>query len=184
MTFAPGTFFGLSDSEVALFRQLLTGLDGSAVEIGCMDGYSTAHILECSQLRVTCIDPFIPDSCEPQLIGSKERFWQNVEPWRDRVTLLDDYSESVASWWTGQLDFLFIDGDHRCSAVLHDMKRWAPWVNVGGLLAMHDARVGRPDGPRHHIGPSAVADDLVFGKPNQWEIAGESHSLVVARKRT
>lgn len=42
MNFAPDTFYGLTNSEIALFRQFLTGMEGLAVKIGCLDGFSTA----------------------------------------------------------------------------------------------------------------------------------------------
>jgi hypothetical protein len=38
----------------------------------------------------------------------------------------------------GSLDFVYIDGDHRCSAVVADIRAWAPKVKVGGLIAGHD----------------------------------------------
>ena len=49
MIIAEGTFGGLAGEEIELFRKLLTGATGDAVEIGCLDGFSTAHLLECTQ---------------------------------------------------------------------------------------------------------------------------------------
>ena len=46
MNFADGTFAGLAGEEIALFQKVLDQLQGDGVEIGCLDGFSTAHILE------------------------------------------------------------------------------------------------------------------------------------------
>ncbi len=64
MKIADGTFAGLAGEEVELFRKVLAGVGGIGVEIGCLDGYSSAVILDASELHLTSIDPFIPDSME------------------------------------------------------------------------------------------------------------------------
>src|SRR6185295_2987765 len=111
-----------------LFQRLLSGVPGEAVEIGSLDGYSAAHILECSALHLTAIDPFIPDSISKNLIGSQERFWKNVDEWKGRVTLIADYSWNVSPKWATPLDFLFIDGDHAHENVRRDFDEWTPFV--------------------------------------------------------
>jgi Methyltransferase domain len=184
MNIAEGTFAGLAGEEIALFRKFLEGMEGDGVEIGCLDGYSTAHILEYSQLRLTSIDPFVPDSMAPHLVGSRARFGSNVAPWKDRSRLIEDYSWNVAGRWNTALDFLFIDGDHQYPSVLRDLEQWAPHLKTGDTLAMHDSRMPRPGGAPFHPGPSQVAADLVYGRPYRWEIIGEAFSLTVARKKS
>lgn len=182
MKLANDTFGGLAGQEVELFRKFITGMEGTGVEIGCMDGYSTAHILECSKLNLTSIDPFIPDSMAAHLLGSEERFWHNVEPWKTRITLIKDYSWNAVVTWQQMLDFLFIDGDHTYPSVLRDYEQWAPLLKHGAILAMHDSRMGRPNGAPFHLGPSQVAAEYIYGKPDHWEIIGEAFSLTMARK--
>lgn len=183
MNLAEGTFGGLGGEEIELFRKHITGMEGDAVEIGCLDGYGTAHLLECSKLFITTLDPFIPDSMASNLIGSEERFWFNVEPWKDRVKLIKDYSWNVVINWQTMLDLLFIDGDHQYVSVLRDFEQWTPLIKRGGLLAMHDSRMGRPGGANFHMGPSQVAREYVYGRPDRWEIIGEAFSLTLARKK-
>jgi len=183
MIIAEGTFAGLAGEEIELFRKLIGGAEGEAVEIGCLDGWSTAHILECSRYRLTTIDPFIPDSMAENLVGSEERFRKNVEPWKDRVTLLKDYSWNVIVPWDRSLDFLFLDGDHQYANVLRDFQQWTPLIKQGGILGMHDSRMNRPGGANFHMGPSQVANEYVYGKPQHWEILGEAFSLTIARKK-
>lgn len=186
MHIAEGTFTGLAGNEIELFQRLLKDQEGVGVEIGCLDGWSTAHILECSQLHLTVIDPFVPDSMSSNLKGSPERFWENVAPWKDRVTLIRDYSQNIGPTWTRALDFLFIDGDHTYKSVLTDFEQWAKHVKPGGILAMHDSRMYRyqdPDRANFHPGPSVVAMSNVYEMPTQWRILGEAFSLTVAVRR-
>ena len=183
MNFAEGTFAGLAGEELALFQSCLRGLNGQAVEIGCLDGFSTAHILDYSSLHLTSIDPFIPDSMAPSLIGSRARFDRNVAPWKDRSTLIADYSWTVVGAWNTPLDFLFIDGDHQYPSVLRDVTEWTPHLKAAGILAMHDSRMPRPGGAPFHPGPSQVAAELIYGRPEHWDIIGEAFSLTVARKK-
>ena len=183
MKLVEGTWAGLAGEEIDLLRKLLTNMEGLAVEIGAMDGFGTAHILECSRLHLTSIDPFIGDSMAEHLHGEQKRFWANVEPWKDRVTLIEDFSWNVVPKWDKMLQFLFIDGDHNYMAVLRDYDQWSRVLNVGGIIAMHDSRMYRPGGANFHPGPSMVARDLIYGKPDKWEILGEAFSLTAARKK-
>jgi hypothetical protein len=193
---APNTFGGLSGTECQLFEKLLANVTGLGVEIGCLDGFSTVHILEYSKLDLlVSIDPIIPDSMESSLIGNLERLHANVAPYGTRHCFVRDYSHAVRTWldfgdvhpfvsMQGGLDFLFIDGDHNYAAVKQDFKDWAPLVKPGGLLAIHDSRMGRNEGANFHPGPSQVAAESIYGRPEQWEVVGEAYSLTVARKRT
>ncbi len=192
MKIAPNTFQGLHPTEEALFREVLKGMKGVGVEIGCLDGYSSAVILDASELRLHSIDPFVPDSMEASLIGSQDRYHENVRPynenltgfnWRSRLSVA--YSHVVAGGHFGytSIDFLFIDGDHTYPAVLQDYNDWTPLIKTGGILAIHDARMSRPGGANYHPGPSQVAKEQVFDRPDLWEIVGEAHSLLIARKK-
>lgn len=185
----PGTFTGLIPAEVELFQKLLPKLEEEVfgplwgVEIGCLDGWSTAHILGATQrLRLTSIDPFVPDSMEPSLKGNPFRVMANTLPFRGRFRVILDYAENVVRTWRQPLDFLFIDGDHRPAEVRRDYALWTPFIRTGGLLAMHDCRMGRENGAPYHPGPSQAAAEEVFGKPKEWEVLGEAWSLMIARK--
>ena len=194
MKIAEGTFAGLHPTEEALFREVLKGMTGLGVEIGCLDGYSSAVILDASELHLTSIDPFIPDSMEASLIGSKAKYLFNVAPYGIRAGLIPDYSWRIAASvgavtlpylgvldTSRSIDFLFIDGDHNYEAVRQDYHDWTPLLKPGGILAIHDARMNRPGGANYHPGPSRVADEYIFGSADRWEIIGEAHSLVIAR---
>lgn len=167
---------------MGLFETVLTGIGGLGVEIGCLDGYSSSVILGASRLHLVSIDPFVPDSMEASLRGLPERYDANVAEFAGRATLIKDYSWNAVRIWDKPLDFLFIDGDHRYAAVMKDFEDWTPKLKVGGLLAIHDSRMGRPDGANFHPGPSQVAREMIYGQPDKWQIVGEAFSLTVAKK--
>jgi MMP 1-O-methyltransferase len=56
----------------------------------------------------------------------------------DVVVAIVGTSEAVARWWTTPLAFLFIDGGHGVAPARHDYEHWTPFVQPGGLLAIHD----------------------------------------------
>lgn len=55
-------------------------------------------------------------------------------------------SADVAAMWRQPLGMLFIDGGHTDEAVTADYVGWAPWVRVGGALAIHDVFPDPADG--------------------------------------
>jgi MMP 1-O-methyltransferase len=59
----------------------------------------------------------------------------------DVVVAVVGTSEAVARWWTTPLAFLFIDGGHGVLPARHDYEKWTPFVQPGGLLAIHDVYI-------------------------------------------
>ncbi|MPY98123.1 MAG: class I SAM-dependent methyltransferase [Actinophytocola sp.] len=71
----------------------------------------------------------------------------------DHVVAVVGRSVNVAAFWRTPIDFLFIDGGHTEAAAQADYEGWAPWVAVGGVLAIHDVFPDPRDGGQapHHI---------------------------------
>src|SRR5215471_10704245 len=55
-------------------------------------------------------------------------------------------SADVARLWHEPLGMLFIDGGHTDAAATADYVGWAPWVRLGGALAIHDIFADPADG--------------------------------------
>lgn len=180
--------FPMLEIEEKLWNEVLGKTDKiiCGVEIGCLFGDSANVILKTSPyVNLISIDPFIPDSMEPSLVGSYEdSLLKNQEFLASgRFTIFKDYSwNKVDVFSDDKLDFLFLDGDHRYNNVKRDYFEWEPKLKVGGLLFMHDSRMHRPNGAKFHEGPSRVADENIFNNPDKWEIIGEVFSLTCARK--
>lgn len=63
------------------------------------------------------------------------------------VALVGD-SPTVGAVWKIPLSFLFIDGGHGEEPAHRDYELWTPWVETGGLLAIHDVFPNPADGGR------------------------------------
>jgi predicted O-methyltransferase YrrM len=92
-------------------------------------------------------------------------------------------SHEVAATWEGEVDLVFIDGDHSEAGCELDWTCWHPWAPVGGRVVFHDARADQSGG-RGLPGPTAVvqrhfrSEDAMPG----WEIAAEADRTVVVRR--
>lgn len=43
-----------------------------------------------------------------------------------------------AAWNKGEIDLLFVDGDHSATGLNADLNAWLPHVKKGGIIALHD----------------------------------------------
>jgi predicted O-methyltransferase YrrM len=63
---------------------------------------------------------------------------------RSRLSFINEPSEAISTvsrvndLTNGQIDFLFIDGDHRYDGVKADFESYEPLVSDGGVIAFHD----------------------------------------------
>ena len=64
----------------------------------------------------------------------------------DTVIAIVGRSADVARLWGAGLGLLFIDGGHTEAAAQWDYEGWAPWVALGGALAIHDVFPDPADG--------------------------------------
>ena len=66
----------------------------------------------------------------------------------DHVVAVVGGSVTVAEHWRTPLSMLFIDGGHGTDPAHADYSHWAPWVQPGGLLVIHDVFPDPADGGR------------------------------------
>lgn len=122
------------------------GLDDEGAEIGVFTGEYSALLLAKWTGTIHGIDPFVAypseewrDGCNrPDLpeIGKKtaERFADN-----GRYNLIMKPSLDVVDGFSDkQLDFVYIDSNHRYESVRDDLKAWWPKVHSGGVIGLHD----------------------------------------------
>lgn len=57
-------------------------------------------------------------------------------------------SETVARYWRTPIRFLFIDGGHGREVAWADYRAWTPYLERGGVLAIHDVFENPEDGGR------------------------------------
>ncbi len=86
---------------------------------------------------------------EPERIPLYERFsrpGQKLDLIRGDSHSAETVDQVRQSLGGGELDFLFIDGDHRYAGVKQDFENYSGLVRSGGLIALHDICV-RPSQP-------------------------------------
>jgi predicted O-methyltransferase YrrM len=77
----------------------------------------------------------------------------------DRVVAVVGRSTTVSALWRTPLSMLFIDGGHAEEHAQSDYSGWAPWLEPGGLLVIHDVFPDPADGgqPPYHVFLRALA---------------------------
>jgi len=176
-------------------RLLLDAAHGArrVVEIGVYEGASALSLQRVlgPDAELHLIDPFgrHPDAL-PGGWGASERATRRLlaRAGRRLGSMAPDlhwhvaFSHEVAARWSAEVDFVFIDGDHSETGCERDWLDWAPFVSVGGRVAIHDARADRSGG-RGLPGPTAVvARHLRGDRWPGWTIVDEADRTVVARR--
>jgi predicted O-methyltransferase YrrM len=89
--------------------------------------------------------------------------------------------EVAAGWSHGEVDLLFIDGDHSQAGCELDWASWHSLISPGGHVVFHDARGSEPGG-RGLPGPSAVVR-LHFRESSVpgWRIVAEADRTVAVQ---
>jgi predicted O-methyltransferase YrrM len=176
-------------------RVLLEAARGArrVVEIGVYEG-SSALALQRELgpgAELHLIDPFgsHPDAL-PGGWGASERATRRVLERAGRRLGADGpevrwhvaMSHDVAASWAGELDLVFIDGDHSEEGCETDWLDWSPLVAPGGHVVLHDARADQPGG-RGLPGPTAVVARHLRQAPRAlWTIVAEGDRTVAARR--
>jgi len=91
-------------------------------------------------------------------------------------------SGQAANGWHSEIDFLFLDADHSYDAVRRDWSAWSPHVVLGGLVALHDARLFPGGWTTPDSGPVRFMNELTAVPTGAWVIEDAVDSLVVVRR--
>ena len=122
-------------------------------EIGCHTGATTKRLLgRCPNLILYAVDHWEPILNDPTEAAdekggmegrdgkrARRKFEHDTYLFKGRRKVLVGNSLDMAKLVDdNSLDFVFIDADHRYTAVLSDIKAWAPKVKQGGIVCGHD----------------------------------------------
>lgn len=181
-----------SDADV---RVLLAAAANArrVVEIGVYEGASAIALIGAlgAGAELHLIDPFgeRPDALPAGWAASQRATRRAVErararrgPSAPRVIWHVALSAEVASEWSGEVELVFIDGDHSAEGCELDWRLWSPFVSSGGEVVLHDARADQPEG-RGLPGPTGLVARLFRGggEPG-WAIAAEADRTVALRR--
>jgi predicted O-methyltransferase YrrM len=158
----------------------------SIVEIGVAEGASACALREAMSPDgvLYLIDPF--HLSRMRLVNALRRAAHSAVKGfgKSRVVWIDDFSQNAVNRWSEPIDLLFIDGDHKESAVLKDWSDWSPFVTPNGVVLFHDARVFSGGWPDSTYGPVQAVNKLFrHDSAVPWRIAEEIDSLVVVERK-
>jgi predicted O-methyltransferase YrrM len=166
------------DEAAALHAAALTAAPGLWLEVGTYCGKSTVHLGAAARVvgaQLATLDHH--RGSEENQAGWEWHDTSLVDPHTGRLETLpslrrtlwdaglDDVvtavvgtTQQVARWWSSPLTFLFLDGNHTEEVAQHDYAAFAPFVEPGGLLAVHDVFPDPKDGgqPPWHVVCRAV----------------------------
>lgn len=126
-----------------------SGLLGEGCEIGVLHGTFSKMILDSWDGRILhLVDPLIRQSPEVYMeITNDTQDWganlaaveRLVAASGGRAILHRKLSEDAVMEFTdGQLDWVFIDGNHGYNNIKADLNNWWPKIKCGGLMSGHD----------------------------------------------
>ena len=114
----------------------------AACEIGSYLGASTCFIAAAAKLKqgvLHCVDVWDNRAMgiEPPM-NTFEEFSRNTSRFSDRIIVHRGEASITAPQVPGNLDLLFLDGDHSHAAVKADLENYVPKLKAGGVLLLHD----------------------------------------------
>lgn len=146
--------------------------NGTGVEIGVFYG---ASLIAWSLVRagrgesIGVDDWTFRNQANENPAGAREVCVHNLKAAGVKAILFDGDSSEVSKHVTGDLAFLFIDGDHHSPFIDNDIARWTPKIMRGGVAAFHDYGIKRFDTTR-------VID--AWAAKEQWRIIGRVESTI------
>ena len=157
----------------------------SIVEIGVAEGASGATLRSAMAPNGTLylIGPFHLTRWK-YVNGMRRAAHRAVNTTRHgRVVWIEKFSDGASLGWSFPIDLLYIDGDHQEEAVTRDWENWSRFVEPGGVVVFHDARVFAGGWTAPDWGPVRLVDRLFRnGGTSGWRIVREVHSMVVVER--
>lgn len=123
------------------------GLTGKAVEVGTLYGNYAKEILATWKgERLYCMDPWQNQDEKVYFDGANKADMEHIFRsaslaigTNTRCTMMRCLSlTGVGCFKDGELDAVYLDGNHAVGAVRDDIQAWWPKVKIGGVLGGHD----------------------------------------------
>lgn len=161
------------------------------LEIGCFEGMASVwlldHVLTDESSRLVVVDTF-EGSWEHfglELRGLRDRFEENVAPWRDRVEVIEGRSFDVLcrlnAEQTELFDFVYVDASHYAADVLADAVLAWPLLRPGGLLCFDDYLWREEDGAPPLETPRIGVDCFVRTHSDELVIRHNAYQFAVEK---
>ncbi len=136
------------------FKNLIGKLDLTGLEIGVASGTNAFRIMtNLSIKKLYLIDPWcgylgldghgvIGDIKIAEVCYANTK--KIMVEFGDKVQIIRGFSEDVVNTILNDLDFVYIDGNHRYEWVNKDIRNYYPKLKLGGQFAGHDFKKGEP----------------------------------------
>lgn len=99
------------------------------------------------------------------------------------TTILEGDSYAVGNdWGKGEIDLLFIDGDHTYEGAARDIQAWTPHVKLGGFVLFHD--VAQPTNSSPHYLHFEVTRAITkwLGENTEFQAVEQVDSIAVFKR--
>jgi hypothetical protein len=117
------------------------------VEIGVCHGTLSEFLLTNNKSSyLYCVDPYISyneyvDACNTEVndtlfLSTRERL---TKKFNNRVSFIRKFSDNAIDYVPNNLDFIYIDGNHKYEYVYNDLENWFKKLKKGGLIICDDA---------------------------------------------
>ncbi len=133
---APIGFIQLDPWEAEYLFILASRAKKGIVEVGRMYGGST-FLLACGNNKVPIYSIDIAPKDDERLLRQIEQHGLHA-----KVELIVGDSQKTKYPQIGEVDLLFIDGDHSYEGCLSDLENWYGNVSTGGHVVLHDCYFG------------------------------------------
>lgn len=135
-----------SELDRPSLKNLKDWKDIVGVEIGVQYGINAKDILMNYDIKTLyLVDPYtlFLSASEGKITGQnnpkiKKIAHEYLKEYEDKIVWIEEFSWNAVDLIPNELDFVYIDGDHRKEAVERDLKLYYPKVRSGGLFCGHD----------------------------------------------
>lgn len=127
----------------------LKGTNLVGVEVGVFKGSHAKQLARKANVHTLyCVDPYVgyDDYPQPVLDEVKRKAVARLKCFGKVQWLFmdSDGASKSLSRLAGEIDFIYLDGDHSKESVAFDISVWWPLVKPGGVLGGHDFHHGKP----------------------------------------
>lgn len=154
---------------------------GLIIEIGGEFGQSASLFAMGADrtVKIITVDQFPGDLLSIHQENLKEAGFEG----RTEQIVMDSRKMKDQTWGHGQVNLLFIDGDHSYEGVKDDIEGWIPHVKTGGIVAFHDCASETNKLPHvSHFEVTRAVSEWFFGTKGKWSLIHSVDSLMVFRK--
>ena len=175
-----GLYCAFPRSAIEFIKENSFGKSLIGAEIGVFEGDNAYSIMKTLPMtHLFLIDPYKSyEGYEPaKLHGNKEELKarKKLSKFSEKITFIKEMSSEALEYVPGELDFVYIDGNHEYTYVLDDMRNYYGKLKKGGILAGHDIQNGFI---KNHDGVASAFVDFVKEKnlkpyiwaPDWWVI--------------